>query len=121
MVWEFQSDIPIYKQIMDILIKRICNGTYPLGGSVPSVRELAEELGVNPNTVQRAFASLEGVRIVMTHRTAGRRITTDPAPVNELRVSRARGILKDGIREVEEFGLTKEEILKIFKEEYEGL
>ena len=54
MSWEFQDHLPIYAQLMDTLKRRIITGRYLPGEKLPSVRELAAEAGINPNTVQRA-------------------------------------------------------------------
>lgn len=59
MSWEFQDHLPIYAQLMDTLKRRIITGRYLPGEKLPSVRELAAEAGINPNTVQRAFSELE--------------------------------------------------------------
>ena len=52
MSWEFQDHLPIYAQLMDTLKRRIVTGRYLPGEKLPSVRELAAEAGINPNTVQ---------------------------------------------------------------------
>ncbi len=73
MSWEFRSDQAIYPQLVSIIKRRIVTGIYPAGSKLPSVRELAEKSGVNPNTMQRALtgeAEQEG--LVYTQRTAGR-------------------------------------------------
>lgn len=56
MSWKFQADQPIYTQLVARLQQQIVSGVYPPGSKLPSVRELAADAGVNPNTVQRAFA-----------------------------------------------------------------
>ena len=59
MKWTFENGIPIYLQILGLLRTEIASGAYPPGGRLPTVRELALEAGVNPNTMQRAFSELE--------------------------------------------------------------
>ena len=59
MKWQFENGIPIYLQILRKMRTEIASGAYPPGGKLPPVRELALEAGVNPNTMQRAFAELE--------------------------------------------------------------
>ena len=61
MSWQFQADQPIYTQLVARLQQQIVSGVYPPGSKLPSVRELAADAGVNPNTVQRAFAELLGI------------------------------------------------------------
>ena len=68
MSWEFQDHLPIYAQLMDTLKRRIVTGRYLPGEKLPSVRELAAEAGINPNTVQRAFSELEREGLIYTQR-----------------------------------------------------
>ena len=59
MDWVLENDRPIFQQLYEQLARRIVSGSYPPGSRLPSVRELAAEAGVNPNTMQRALAQLE--------------------------------------------------------------
>ena len=59
MSWEFQDHLPIYAQLMDTLKRRIITGRYLPGEKLPSVRALATQLAINPNTIQRAYNELE--------------------------------------------------------------
>lgn len=77
MRWNIRSDAPVYSQLVEHIKLAIVSGEFPLGSRLPSVRELASEAGVNPNTMQRAFAELEREGLVLTQRTAGRTVTED--------------------------------------------
>lgn len=81
MSWELVNDRPIWVQLIEQLTRRIVSGEYPPGARVPSVRDLAAEAGVNPNTMQRAFAELERLELIRTQRTAGRTVTEDIARI----------------------------------------
>ena len=59
MAWKLDNDRPIYAQIVEKIKLRIISGFYQPGSKLPSVRDLALEAGVNPNTMQKAFAELE--------------------------------------------------------------
>ena len=59
MDWRFTEDRPIWQQLTEQLTLRILKGEYPPGSKLPTVRELANQAGVNPNTMQRALAALE--------------------------------------------------------------
>ena len=72
MEWYFRNDQPIYTQLTQQITLAILSGSIPSGGRLPTVRELAAEAGVNPNTVQRALAELEGTGLLHTQRTAGK-------------------------------------------------
>ena len=89
MSWQFQADQPIYTQLVARLQQQIVSGVYPPGSKLPSVRELAADAGVNPNTVQRAFADLERAGLIYTQRTAGKFVTEDAAAVAAARRSLA--------------------------------
>ena len=77
MRWNIRSDAPVYSQLVEHIKLAIVSGEFPLGSRLPSVRDLASEAGVNPNTMQRAFAELEREGLVLTQRTAGRTVTED--------------------------------------------
>ena len=77
MPWDLKSDRPIYIQLIEEIQLRIFSGEYPPGSKLPSVRDIAQEASVNPNTMQRALSKLEEDGLVITHRTSGRTITED--------------------------------------------
>ena len=88
MPWSFQADTPIYTQLVARLQEQIVSGAYPPGSKLPSVRDLA---GVNPNTVQRAFAELERLGLIYTQRTSGKFVTEDAAAIDAARRALAEG------------------------------
>ena len=77
MPWAFNETQPIYQQIISTVKSNIASGRYAPGEKLPSVRDLALEAGVNPNTMQRALSELEREGLVYSQRTAGRFITDD--------------------------------------------
>ena len=77
MDWNFRQDLPIYTQLMEQLTLAIIAGDYPAGARLPSVRDIALEAGVNPNTVQRALTELERQGLIYSQRTAGRFVTEE--------------------------------------------
>ena len=83
MDFSIQGSRPIWQQLTEQLARRIITGAYPLGSRFPAVRELAAEAGVNPNTMQRAFAELERLELIRTQRTAGRTVTEDIARIEQ--------------------------------------
>lgn len=112
---EFSSGLPIYSQIVDRFKRQIASGEMKPGGKVLTVRELAVEMGVNPNTMQRALAALELEGLVYAERTSGRFVTEDKEVISNVR----RSILADEAarfaRSVKELGFSKEEALEIFE------
>ena len=85
MEWKLSDDRPIWLQLSQQLARRILVGAYPPGSRLPSVRELAAEAGVNPNTMQRALAQLEQDGLARADRTAGRLVTQDTAVLDAAR------------------------------------
>ena len=78
---EFDNNLPIYLQIMNYLKREIVTGRLKAGDKIPSVRELAAELQINPNTVQRTFQELEREAIVETKRGLGRYVTSEDSKI----------------------------------------
>ena len=112
MAWQFTSRAPVYMQIVSRIRADILGGVYPPDSQIPPVRQLALTAGVNPNTMQRAFAELEAERLFITRGTVGRFITTDTEVLE-----RAREILRQEtvLRLVEEaaaVGMTPDELIE---------
>jgi DNA-binding transcriptional regulator YhcF (GntR family) len=74
---EFDTSSPIWVQLVGDFSRRIVTGEWPAGGRIPGVREIAVDVGVNPNTVQRALAEMEREGLCRSERTAGRFVTDD--------------------------------------------
>ncbi|MBD5461085.1 MAG: GntR family transcriptional regulator [Lachnospiraceae bacterium] len=111
MAWKFDSDRPIYTQLTRQIQMRIVSGYYPPGGKLPSVRELAAEAAVNPNTMQKAFAELERFGLIITLRTNGRIVTEDTGMINETRRKLAGEYLEQFIAQMQELGFSRDEII----------
>ena len=84
MQWELRGDRPIYQQLVEKLTEQIVSGQLAAGEKVPPVRELAAQAGVNPNTMQRALAEMEGEVLMFTNRTSGRYVTEDREMIGKL-------------------------------------
>ena len=111
MAWNFNDNAPIYLQIVNTLKRNIASGAYPPGSRLPSVRDLALEAGVNPNTMQRALSELERSGLVNSQRTAGRFITEDADALLDLRKSMSEEIVSDFIARLRGLGMSDEQIL----------
>ncbi len=107
MPWELDSDRPIYAQIVDRLKHEIVSGFYPPGSRLPSVRDLAAQASVNPNTMQRALAQLETDGLVATNRTAGRTVTEDADAVEHVRLSLAEDKMELYVSSMATLGYTE--------------
>ncbi|MEH7461015.1 GntR family transcriptional regulator [Bacillus thuringiensis] len=110
---EFSPNIPIYIQVMEFIKKEIVTGHLASGSKIPSVRELAGELQVNPNTIQRTFQELEREGIVETRRGMGRYVATEGEKIMELRKDMAKELLHAFINGMNNLGFSEEEMLSI--------
>lgn len=119
MTWKLDSDRPIYSQLVEDIRMRIVSGAYPPGSRLPSVRELASEAGVNPNTMQRAFTELERNGLLETKRTSGRFVTEDEALIRSIRRELAGEQLAEFFHKMEQLGYQKQEALALIGAAYE--
>ena len=108
--WHLTSDRPVFIQIMEKLKLDIVTGIYAPGDKLPSVRDLAREAAVNPNTMQRAFSELEREGLVYTQRTNGRFITEDITMINQLKERMALDSISRFLESMEQLGLSEDEI-----------
>ena len=117
MRWEFSNDAPIYTQLIRQIKVGIVAGAFPPGERLPSVRDLATEAGVNPNTMQRALAELERDGLVYSQRTAGRFVTEDNTMINQAKRSLAERHVKTFLEAMLRLGFQKDEIITLITQE----
>ncbi len=115
MSWEFQDHLPIYAQLMDTLKRRIITGRYLPGEKLPSVRELAAEAGINPNTVQRAFSELEREGLIYTQRATGKYVTENEADIKSARQSLAKTQVADFLRAMQSLGFSVGDVIVLLQ------
>ncbi len=120
MGWELTNDRQIWLQLVDILQRRIVSGQYPAGSRIPSVRDLAAEAGVNPNTMQRALSALEEHGLLSASRNAGRYVTQDEARIAATRQNLAQTELEQFSQRMRQLGY-EEEAMKAFITKGENL
>ncbi len=119
MEWEFKKGVPIYMQIIEKIEFDLLSGKYKAGDKLPSVRDLAMEAGVNPNTMQKAFSEMERRELIYTERTTGRFVTTDESRIHGLKVELSEKYVDDFFEILHSLGFTDEEIVEIVKEKCE--
>lgn len=117
MPWTLDDTRPIYLQLEDIIKSKIIAGIYKPGQKLPSVRELAAEAAVNPNTMQKALAELERSGLVYTQRTSGRYITEDTAIMQNLKHQLAHNLIQQFLEAMAHLGYTREESIQLLIEE----
>ena len=115
MAWTFKDDRPIYSQLVEQIKIKIISGEWELGGRLSSVRELAEQAGVNPNTMQRALAELERDGLVHSKRTSGRFVTEDEDMIKGVREAVAAENIAAFMENMKRLGFTESEIMDEFK------
>ena len=99
MEWNFRNDLPIYSQLVEQIKRGIVSGAFAPGERLSSVRDMAMEAGVNPNTMQRALQELEREGLVFSQRSSGRFVTEDVSVID-----RARSALAADIQAVQPYG-----------------
>ena len=115
MAWVLNADRPIYTQILERIQTRIISGIYKPGEKLPSVRELAAEASVNPNTMQKAFAELERSGLIQTQRNSGRTVTEDTDMIKQVQTQVALSQVQSFFSTMTQLGFNKEEILAFVK------
>ncbi|EJN94019.1 GntR family transcriptional regulator [Streptococcus ratti] len=120
MAWKFDEKSPIYLQIANHIKMQIISQEIKPGQQLPTVRDLAEEAGVNPNTMQRAFTSLEQENMVFSVRTSGRFVTEDLQLIEEERHKLAQTELKSFIDKMTQFGFSKDKLVTVLDQYIKG-
>lgn len=116
MQWIFNNDIPIYLQIMDHIRKEIASGNLFPGQKLPSVRELALEAGVNPNTMQKALSELERDGFLQSNRTEGRYVSNELTNTGLLKENLVNELCEAFIRDMNKIGIVPDEAIKKLEE-----
>jgi len=111
--WTFSGNRPIYAQIVEQIQLKILSGEYQPGQKVASIRDLAAEAGVNPNTMQKAMGELEAADLVFTQRTSGRFITEDTEKIAKIRRHYAEQSVLDFIKQMQGLGYGTDEMITL--------
>ena len=117
MKWQFSSDAPIYSQLIAQIKVGIVSGAFPPGERLPSVRDLATEAGVNPNTMQRALTELERDGLVYSQGTAGRFVTEDRNMNNAAKRGLAEHHIQVFLAAMRQLGYQQEEMIALLRQE----
>lgn len=120
MEWQFSGEIPIYSQLVEKIKLKIVSGEYIPGQRFPAVRELAQEAGVNPNTMQRAMQELERQGFLFSLRTSGRYVTEDTQLIDETKKTMAGELIQKFLKQMEALGFRREEISRLMTDHMEG-
>lgn len=115
-MWDLKSDRPIYIQLLEQIQIKIISGELALGSKLPSVRDLAAEAAVNPNTMQKAMVELERLGLVYSQRTAGRFITEDGMMVEKIKKELAQMQAEEFLLNMKKLGFDKQKLMDLLKD-----
>lgn len=117
MGWIFESNRPIYTQLLEQIQIRIVCGAYGPGDRLPPVRELAQEAAVNPNTMQKALSELERTGLIYAQRTAGRFVTDNADLIQNCRRQITMEKIEAFLKSMQELGYGRKEVETLMKED----
>ena len=112
----FNDKEPIYHQIIEFVKKSVALGALNAGDKLPSVREMSQALGVNPNTLQRAYGELERIEITYTKRGKGSYIREDEDGISKLRDEMAKEIIEKFFEDMKSIGVDKKAAMRMISE-----
>ena len=113
MSWKLSTDRQIWMQLTEVLTQRVVSGQYPPGIRIPSVRDLAAEAGVNPNTMQRALAAMEEEGLLTSQRNTGRYVTQNTEQIAATRNRLAERELALFREKMKQLGYSGQEITQL--------
>ncbi|MCD7736077.1 MAG: GntR family transcriptional regulator [Lachnospiraceae bacterium] len=113
---EYNTAIPIYLQVMTSIKRDIVTGRIKPGAKLPSVRDLALQYSINPNTVSRVYRELETEELCFTRRGMGTFVTEDAGRVEKLREDMAQELVREFLAGIRQLGMTDEEALQLLKQ-----
>ncbi len=116
---DFNAARPIYEQVIEEIKKEIVRGEINPGEKLPSQRQMAKNIDVNPNTVQRAYREMEARDLVETKRGRGTFIKDDDKVITEIKKEMAEHAVENYIEQMESLGFNTEEIFKKLKDKIE--
>ena len=112
MDFTFDNNIPIYIQLLEYLKIYLISGVFKSGDKLPSVREFATTFKVNPNTMQKALAELESMKLIYTERTNGKYVTKDVKLIEKLKDEYAVTLAKSYVNGMKKIGLGKADSIR---------
>lgn len=115
----FNSRDPIYLQVINHFRKQLVGEELILGEELPSRRQIARQLGINPNTVQRTFSEMEEQKWIYTEPNRPSRVTQDPAIIQKLKQEYVENAVKKFVASIQTIDITYKEISELLAEEIE--
>lgn len=109
---DYQSRIPIYQQIVDSIEKYVALGILKEKEQIPSIREMASSIGINPNTVKKSYDILEHKGIIRTISTKGTFISDNTKNLTQDKINKEINHIKEEINELVKLGISYEEVIE---------
>ncbi len=116
MEWKFSPDRPVYQQIVSLMQGAVLSGEYPPGARIPSVRDLAAEAKVNPNTMQRALSELERQQLLLSGGTSGRCVTSEKRVLEAIRSEALRKLAQECAEKFAAYGIAPVEAADLLRQ-----
>ena len=116
MEFNFDNERPIYIQLVELIRIKIVSGEFQRGQKIPSVRELALAMKVNPNTMQKALVELEDEKLIYTERTNGKYVTEDEKLIEKVKNELAKEKVENYINSMNSIGICFDEAVKYLQE-----
>lgn len=116
---DFNNDLPIYQQIINMIKYDIISGKIPKGDKLLSTRDLAIKLKVNPNTIQRVYKELEAEQVCLTKRGLGTFVTEDNEVIDEMKEMLVSDMVKTFLEGMIKLNYSKETILEKINRQFE--
>ena len=116
MEYNFDNERPIYIQLVEIIRISIISGKLECGGRLPSVRELALMMKVNPNTIQKALSELEDEKLIYTERTNGKYVTNDIKLIENVKKDLAKKEVNNYLNKMKSIGIDYNAALNCLQE-----
>ena len=107
----FDNDRPIYIQLVEQLKEYIVSGEFKAGEKLPSVREFAMQIKVNPNTVQKALAEIENQKLIYTERTNGKFVTENEELIENVKKELANEKVQKYFQDMNKLGINKDDAI----------
>lgn len=117
MAFTFNKRDPIYLQVMQYFKKQIVAGELVPGQEIPSRRELARTMQINPNTVQRAYSEMEAQRLIYTEPNRPSKVTEDPYVLKELKKEWLNKAIQSFVGAIRPIDISLEEVMELIQEE----
>ena len=117
MKWKLNSNAPVYSQLVDIITMDILKGEYIMGEKFKSVRDIASEAKVNPNTMQKALVELENKGLLISNGTLGRIVTEDASVIERLKLEIIENNVYDFLKTMQKLNVTKQEVIEIISKQ----